>query len=248
MPWQNCQISLVSLLLLAVVLISDRRYEAVATTWYLILAGNYRQIAWGPASHCRYILILTGQRVPTITTLPVGCSFWTRFLISVLNICLVSAEMEQIRVGQDNVDVTNLSRAADFLQLLHVSSGKRNICYNSCGQERLPTWRENTSPRPRCPRPRGLPGGWRGCWGSWWWWQCTPPPQSRHPDTLCHDPDQHHPMMNLCQTGTPQKARKDSSCKIRKLTLKIFPSLACFVLFHKEILNQTRQFLPTRSH
>ena len=24
------------------VLISDRRYEAVATTWYLILAGNYR--------------------------------------------------------------------------------------------------------------------------------------------------------------------------------------------------------------
>ena len=45
-------------------------------------------------------------------------------MISGLNIRLVSAEMEQIRVGQDNVDVTNLSRATDFLQLLHVSSGR----------------------------------------------------------------------------------------------------------------------------
>ena len=96
------------------------------------------------------------------------------------------------------------------------------------------TWRENTSPRPHCPRPRGRAGG---SWGS------TPGPQSPHPDTLCHDPDQHHPMMNLCQTGTPQKARKDSSCKIRKLTLKIFSTLICFVFFHKEILTATPQFL-----
>ena len=45
-------------------------------------------------------------------------------MISGINIHLVSAEMEQIRVGQDNVDVTNLSRAPHFLQLLHVSSGR----------------------------------------------------------------------------------------------------------------------------
>ena len=168
-----------------------------------------------------------------MTVLPVGCSLWTRrFLISGLNIRLVSAEMEQIRVGQDNVDVTNLSRATHFLQLLHVSSGKEKYWMRDRSETvtaSVLTWRENTSPRPHCPRPRGRA---RGTWGS------TPPPQSRHPDTLCHDPDPHHPMMNLCQTGTPQKARKDSSCKIRKLSLKIFPRLVVgFVVFLKEILN-----------
>ena len=77
-----------------------------------------------PGTAATYRLANTSL-IRTITTiLPVGCSFWTRFLISGLNIRLVSAEMEQIRVGQDNVDVTNLSRATDFLQLLHVSSGR----------------------------------------------------------------------------------------------------------------------------
>ena len=89
----------------------------------------------GLCQYCRYILTLTGRNTSltititiTLTVLPVGCSLWTRrFLISGLNIRLVSAEMEQIRVGQDNVDVTNLPRTADFLQLLHVSSGNGEI-------------------------------------------------------------------------------------------------------------------------
>ena len=96
----------------------------------------------GLCQYCRYILTLTGHNTSltititiTLTGLPVGCSLWTRrFLISGLNIRLVSAEMEQIRVGQDNVDVTNLSRAPDFLQLLHVSSGKERYFVNQLSQ------------------------------------------------------------------------------------------------------------------
>ena len=119
--------------------------------------------------------------------LPVGCSLWTRFLISVLRILLASTELEQVRVGQDDVHVTNLSGAAHFLQLLHVSSGNQK--YFIQVKPRLkPTVRESTSPRPRCLSPPGQAG-------RWWRW-CTPPQLSRLPDTLCHDPDQHDLMMN----------------------------------------------------
>ena len=99
----------------------------------------------GLCQYCRYILTLTGRNTSltititiTLTVLPVGCSLWTRrFLISGLNIRLVSAEMEQIRVGQDNVDVTNLPRTADFLQLLHVSSGKEKYLIKQPSQSQL---------------------------------------------------------------------------------------------------------------